>query len=444
MSRIHYNQTNNERYIEPSDINITAGYKIEAYIEGLDLPSGLLFTPEGNMLIAESGVNSREPKILQYINNELRTLLEGFALPINGFNYLNGEFYVSQRGTILRIKPGETGQNIISGLPSYGDFLNSTVVFGLDGKMYFGQGTATNSGVVGYDNDWVRQHPFFCDFPGDTVLVYGQNYSSYNIFNELDPYEIVYTGGYSPYGIPNYPNEIKKGIIKASGSILKANTDGTEIELVAWGFRNPYNLKFNRSGQLYVANIGYDSRGLRPIANAPDEFSLVNNGRWYGWPDYAGGEPVTLPRFKPEGRNQPEFLIKHHPDNMGLPFVTFPTYSNIMGFDFNYSDFGTIGDVYIAEYGSVARQLQETTQAYAGTGHRISKISMQTRTVSTFAINKSGFSATITKEGGFGRPINIVFGPDHAMYILDVGVDDPENLGTILPNTGVVWRVTRI
>lgn len=50
------------------------------------------------------------------------------------------------------MKPDGTKEDIISGLPSQGDHHNIQVIFGRDGKMYFGQGTATNSGVVGLDN----------------------------------------------------------------------------------------------------------------------------------------------------------------------------------------------------------------------------------------------------------------------------------------------------
>lgn len=32
---------------------------------------------------------------------------------------------------------------------------------------------------------------------------------------------------------------MRKGVTKATGSILRANTDGTGLELVAWGLRNP-------------------------------------------------------------------------------------------------------------------------------------------------------------------------------------------------------------
>lgn len=41
------------------------------------------------------------------------------------------------------------------------------------------------------------------------------------------------------------------------------------------------------------------------------------------------------------------------------------------------------------------------------------------------------------------RPIDIAFGPDGAMYVVDMGTSLPENPNIILPNTGVIWRITR-
>lgn len=33
---------------------------------------------------------------------------------------------------------------------------------------------------------------------------------------------------------------------------------------------------------------------------APDAVYVVEQGAWYGWPDFIGGRPVTDPAFKPQ------------------------------------------------------------------------------------------------------------------------------------------------
>lgn len=355
------------------------------------------------------------------------------------------EFFSGFSGTIAFItivKPDGTKQDIISGLPSLGDHHNNKVDFGHDGKMYFGQGTATNSGVVGLDNSWVKDYPFFHDYPGSTIFLNGQNFMTKDT-RTASQSDYTYTGAFSPFGVPAIPYEAVKGIVRASGSILRANLDGSNLELVAWGLRNPFILKFDRFNRLFSTNHGADVRGSRPIDNSPDEFQLIMPGVWYGWPDYTGGLPVTLSRFKAEGKDQPEFLITNHPMVPPKPFALFAPHAAIMGFDFNYySDFGPYGDAYIAEYGSEA---PETTggKPLPGVGHRISRINMNTGKITTFAINKSGFAASHTGDGGFERPIDVVFGPDKAMYILDFAVTPEDEPDEFYPKTGVIWKITK-
>ena len=431
-----------KRKLNTSDIKLPAGYSIEVFAEGLDTPINMIFTDTGEMLIADSGVITGNGKVLQYSNKGFEVIAEGFNPPLTGINYINGNIYVSHRGYITIVKPDGSKQDIISGLPSFGDHHNNQVVFGNDGKMYFGQGTATNSGVVGLDNSWVERYPFFHDYPGSNIILHNNNFMTKNI-QTASPNEYTCTGAYSPFGIPNIPCEMEKGIIRASGSILRADLDGANLQLVAWGLRNPFRLKFDRFNRLFSSNHGADVRGSRPIDNSPDEFQLIMPGVWYGWPDYTGGLPVTLPRFKAEGKEQPEFLIANHPMIPPNPFALFTPHAAIMGFDFNYNrDFGPYGDAYIAEFGSEA---PETTggKPLPGVGHRISRINMNTGDTTTFAINKSGFAASYSGDGGFESPIDVVFGPDDAMYILDFAVTPENEPDEFYPGSGVIWKITK-
>jgi glucose/arabinose dehydrogenase len=442
---INQQTESNNRYLNPNDINISAGYKIEVFAEGLNSPSSILFTDDGEMLIADSGYVTGNPSVSHLVNNQFEILAENFNVPLTGITYRNGDIYVSHRGVITVLRKDGTRSDIISGLPSCGDYSNSRVAFGPDNKMYFGQGTITNSGVVGLDNQWVTDFPCACDKPGSYILLNGQNFTTNNML--LDgATETINTGAFSAFGETNDPHEIRKGVTKASGSILKANPDGTNLELVSWGFRSLSYVKFDEQGRLFASNNGYDIRGSRPIANAPDEFHYIVPGLWYGWPDYAGGEPVTLDRFRPEGGKPIEFIFMNHPNVPPRPYAVFPPESTIIGFEFNYNiDFGPRGDIYITEFGSVRpRTYGDSTLQYVGAGHRISRIDSFTGNVSTFAINKSGFSATITREGGFGRPSDIAFGPDGAMYIVDMGTNTIEDPNLFIPNTGAIWKITRI
>jgi len=438
------NQQNTiSRSLNPSDIFVPKGFRIEVFAEGLNTPSDMLFINQRTILLTDAGVTSGNGKVLMLQDGRLEVIAEGFNPPLNGIAYRDGNIYVSHKGYITVVRENGEKVNIISGLPSLGDFSNNNVVFGPDNKIYFGIGSATNSGVVGLDNKWIYEHPRFHDYPGGYILLNGQNFQTRNAFSA--GVEIAYTGAFSPYGIPNSPYEFRKGVTVATGSILRANPDGTDIELVAWGLRNPARIKFDSLNQLFAANHGYDHRGSRPIANAPDELLFIQEGLWYGWPDYTAGEPVTLTRYATYERNRLEFLLTNHPNDPPKPFVTFPPQSTIMGFDFNrYEVFGNVGDIFIAEFGRLEEMTSEDTRPYAGVGHRISKVDIATRGVTTFAINRSGFPSAVTREGGFGRPIDVEFGQDGAMYILDMGTNLQHDPTYFVPYTGVIWKITSI
>lgn len=170
-----------ERYLNPADILLQTGYTIEVFAEGLNSPTSILFTEGGDLFIADSGYVTGNPTISHFINGNFEIIAENFKVPLTGINYRNGDIYVSHKGTITVIKKNGSREDLITGLPSCGDYSNSRVDFGPNGKMYFGQGTATNSGVVGLDNLWVPDQPFFHDYPGSYIMLNGQNFSTKNM-----------------------------------------------------------------------------------------------------------------------------------------------------------------------------------------------------------------------------------------------------------------------
>ncbi len=430
------------RILNPEDFNIAYGYSIELYAQGLDIPIGMAFSEEGDLYIAESGSVSNNARILRYQDGRFEIEAEGLAAPITGITYYENGIYISHKGYLTLLKHNRPRVTILSGLPCGGDFSTSKVAIGPDGKLYFGQGAVTNAGVVGLDNQWVHNCPLLHDEPPFDIVLAGQNFKTNNVFSLGR--EIVETGAFSSFGVTNIPAEIRKGVTKATGCILKVSRDGTEMEQVATGLRNPVSIKFDKDFRLLAANRGYDVRGSRPIANSPDEFYIINKGTWYGWPDYTAGEPLTLEKYKPEGQRQPEFLLAYHPSVPPKPYVTFLPHSTISGFDINYQEsFGAYGDVFIAETGSYGPITMGAEAPYEGIGNKISRINMKTREVSTFINNKSGKKVYTTGGGGFGSPVDIAFGPDGVMYVLDIGISDRRYLNQYIPNTGVIWRVVR-
>src|SRR5205823_6281972 len=117
---------------------------------------------------------------------------------------------------------------IVTDLPSDGDHQNNNIVLGPDGKIYMGQGTRTNSGVVGVDNyifGWLQNHPNSHDVPCKDITLVGQNFETES---PIDPsHKKVTTGAYKPYGEPSTPGEVIKGEAKCGGSIARFNPDGS-------------------------------------------------------------------------------------------------------------------------------------------------------------------------------------------------------------------------
>lgn len=121
---------------------------------------------------------------------------------------------------------------LVSNLPTMGDHHTNGPAI-KDGYIYFGLGTATNSGVVGKDNadyGWLLRKNDFHDIPCQDVILTGMNYTSPNIFSD-DPTEEIQTGAYVPFGTPTSSGQIIKGRIPCSGSILRISLEGGDIEL---------------------------------------------------------------------------------------------------------------------------------------------------------------------------------------------------------------------
>jgi hypothetical protein len=142
-----------------SAVEVPEGFRVEVVISNLTYPTSVEFDDTGNMFVAEAGYSygdsSVTPRILQISRDGIVTAIaQGPVLsgPINDLLWHNGWMYVSHRGKISTLEPEGRVRDLVTGLPSEGDHHNNQLTVGPDGKIYFGQGTATNSGVVGPDN----------------------------------------------------------------------------------------------------------------------------------------------------------------------------------------------------------------------------------------------------------------------------------------------------
>ncbi len=430
------------RRFRPEHIGLPDGYHIEPLVINLSIPTTMIFDGQ-DMLVAESGfVKTAPPRVLRIGPDWTVQVIadKGLNGPVTGILEHDGEVYISHRGKVSVVSGDGQVRDIVTGLPSFGDHQNNQIVMGPDGKIYLGQGTNTNSGVVGVDNyifGWLTDHPEGHDVPCRDVTLAGQNFQTEN---PLTPgHEKVMTGAYQAYGNPVIPGQVVKGNVKCSGSILRFNPDGSDLEVYASGLRNPFGLAFDENGQLWCTHHGADVRGSRPIANDPDYFIKVEQGAWYGWPDFFAGKPVTDPEFHEPGQPRPEFLWQEHPP-LANAFTYFKKNAGCNGFAFSTSgDFGYAGEAFVALFGAFIPVT--TGLGFNAHGFRVVRVDRSGQ-VHDFARNRLPGPSYLNRDGGFDRPSDITFGPDGSMYIVDWGGSTigPQGL-KLMPLTGAIWRV---
>src|SRR3954471_24857597 len=208
------------RPIDPSAIGVPCGYCIEPVVTGLTYPTAVVTDEYDRVYVLEAGYSYgedfRQPRLLRL---EPGGAVSVIAIgrnngPWTGMSYHQGAFYVSEGGEveggrILRITPDGRITTLVEGLPSMGDHHTNRPMVGPDGYLYFGVGTATNSGVIGPDNakfGWLKRHPRLHDIPPVDITLAGRNFLS----RDEQGNEAV-TGAYVPYGTPTAAGQVVKG-----------------------------------------------------------------------------------------------------------------------------------------------------------------------------------------------------------------------------------------
>lgn len=472
-----------------SNAVVPAGYTMTAAATGLNFPTAITF--EGDSIwVTEAGIIT--PPAVKKIDKSgnITTVLTpsmlpagAFVSPVTGITFAEGWIWVVHRhktasgsvpvGAISKFQPHDpvgTFQTVLSGLPFFGDHPGSSIAFGSDGRAYLTTGLPTNSSVVGPDNGWAVNLPTLHDFPPVDIELSGIGYRTAPTAKPfaLDPTATKITEPFMPFGSGTVPEGTVvhaatpanpgNGIITVGGGAVysfdpQATDAASTLRLEGWGFRNDYGLAFDpfNSTGLFVSNNGADSRGSRPIANDWDDLFVIHLGQgvqFFGWPDYfhdPGSHlplPVTNPFFCPPNPPYgvcPQFAFS---DSFRATLTVQPAFAELDNhssanmFDFSpNSRFGFMGDIFIAETGS----LPPGTGATSLTGYKVARIDRNTGAVSDFITHLSNDAATIFQANGFNKPIDVKFrGSD--MYIADFGVFAP---ATPTPGTGKIWRVSR-
>jgi glucose/arabinose dehydrogenase len=445
------------------------GYGVDVAVRGLTYPTSVEFDDAGAMYIAEGGYMpgdmTQPARILKCeasgSGTDLKVVATDLQRPITDLLWHDGRLYISHKGRISVLEHGAV-RDLVTGLPSFGDHSNDQMSIGPDGRLYFGQGSATNSGVVGPDDfsfGWPKEHPEVCDVPGKDITVIAPAFESPDpraevkgeLPSKVDPTSLAHTSAFHPFGQAEPAGSVVRGAAKANGAILSMKTDGTDLAVYAWGFRNPYGVLWTPDGRLCVADAGSDERGSRPIAHAPEKLWLVERDTWYGWPDFEGGIPVTDPVYASKRGPAPQFLLRDHPP-VPKPWLTFESHASITQLDVGRSaDFGRIGDLYLASSGD---ESEITAAEKVRAGYWVRRIDPSSGKSELFfrakpaALGPSGLEHVVT--AGPRRFVDLRFSPaGDALYIVDIG---PMQFTTgekgpeprAFPHTGVIWRVQRM
>ena len=457
---------------EAAGVQAPPGFRAVVVAEGLTYPSSIDWDDQGRLYVLESHsvpIPGMKPRVFRVDGGDITPVdWSGEHAPSGevavGLTFHDGWLYVSHEQAdgswgISRFRPaGGTVEPVVRGLPPLGDHWINYLAFDRRGDLYFGVGSATNSGVVAsadpVNQKWLEVRPAARDLPCRDLVLTGASFTDANGLTS-DPDDRAITGAYQAYGqagaerLPAEP--------WCTSSIYRLRRGGAKPELVAWGFRNPVALAFAPDGDLLVGMHGADVRGTRPVANDPDAIYRVRQGAWYGWPDYSAAlRPLTDAAYQPpqehlaQGHRSVGFVIDHAasgltaPDRRLLVAVTEP-HAALGGMVVvpRGGPFGRwSGQLLLPQMGDF-RPVTDPVNPDERAGFDVVAIDLATGKLASFLRNRGDGdpqpASELDLENGLERPVDVKIGPDGLVYVLDFGVF--ERGARVLPKTGKVFRV---
>jgi glucose/arabinose dehydrogenase len=282
------------------------------------------------------------------------------------------------------------------------------------------------------------------DVPARDVVLAGRNYEDRDVLGDLK--RTLRTGAFVPFGTETQPGQVIPGDVKSSGSILRCDPNGANLEVVAWGLRNPYGLAFSADGRLFATEHGMDTRSQRHIVGDFDDLYEIREGAWYGWPDFASGIRLDDPRWGDGGQGREPLLAEFPDPDPPKPVVSFPPHAAANGIGIAPDGaFGFAGQAFVALFGDLAPIT--TPRLMTPQGFKVVRVDLDGREIVDFAVNRISGPASKLPHAGFERPSHCAFGPDGALYVTDFGEIDiaPEKAGiAVQAGSGTLWRIRRV
>lgn len=408
---------------------------------------------------------------------------EGLIPPVTGLTWHEGKLYVAHRSRYSVLDP-QSGdfKTIVNGLPCWGEFLNAKAIFDPQGKMVFFVSTQGNSGVI--EEHWMKVINLFNkkkahEIPGEDVQLTGKNFPV-PVEDPKTPAvdDKKMTGVYVPLGTKTDAGYTVKGEKICNGAFFRCNPDGSGLERIAWGFRSSFGYRFAPDGRLICTQNSANPMPPRGLWYDYESIYEVVDGEWYGWPDYFSGIPITNDRFAVH-KGKGEFVLTEDTHRRLLrgkplprqPLLRMPPHAATQGMVFGRREFGMDPNhILVAQMGTIVPQFKgkqlyppgkqipgepaAEEDAMPGNpprdvnanwpGFKVQLVDLAAGRVQDFLVNRHAGPATAGSGSGLERPLQLEWGKDGALYVVDFGVVSLTKMGMMAhAHTGVIWRVSR-
>jgi glucose/arabinose dehydrogenase len=354
---------------------VPEGYSAALIAEGLDIPRTLVFAPNGDLFVAESGsgvirVMRFDAGQVEPVANEV--FVDGLTRPYGIAFYPpeNPEWiYVGETDALVRIpyRPGEMAAagpaEELAALPTGGHWTRDVAVSPDGQTIFVSVGSDSNVGVGVMD----AQPP----------------------------------GGLAAWQAAQ-PLGTAWGEEEERATLLAFAPDGSERRIYATGLRNCSGLAIAPStGMPWCAVNERDGIGGDL---PPDYATAVEEGAFYGWPwFYIGGHPdprwAEAPRSDLAGAvTVPDVLLQAHSAPLGITFAPEGT---------SYA-----GDAFVALHGSWNRGTR--------TGYKVVRLPFENGQP-TGAYEDFVTGMVLSDEAVWARPVGVAFAPDGTLYFSEDG-----------------------
>ncbi len=341
-------------------LRVPAGFTVSVFAEGLDAPRWLALTPNGDVLVTETGQN--RIRLLRDTNSDgIADVRETFASRVNGLNrpfgmaFAGDSFFLGNTNAVVRF-PYTQGQNKITGK---------------------GEKIA-DLPAQGYNNHWTRNVVVSPD--GNKLYV----------------------------SIGSGTNVDEEPLPRASVQVM--NLDGSQQQTFASGLRNPVGLDFHPvTKELYTTVNERDGIGDDLV---PDYFTRIQQGKFYGWP-YAYLTPSNLdPRQQTNDKSKRPDLVAR----TQTPDVLFQAHSAALGLQFY--DRQTFPEKY--RNGAFAA-FRGSWNRDRGTGYKIVFVPFDTkgRPQGYYEDFLTGFLLNPSTPTTWGRPVGLLVLPDGNLLVTE-------------------------